>query len=303
MSDKISADVHAKVLRAVRGAFAEGAIDRIEVRHLRADGEEARASTLTGDKISGKDVTPDTIAQEIIEDIFEDSKMFSGVSSYAILFFKPGEREYSRRVAIQFRGKADRLATNIEQTEPASEKGLVAMAMRNMESMMVRMNQLHETTLRHFAGEHQRLANENQQLRESHLQVLSLGQDLIDRKEERRIKIRREEKQDAIVDKGIQQVMMLAGPLLQKVLPGQTGQAVSTDLMTIQLVASLTPEQIQNFAASLDDAQRATFLELYGALRKRYEQVQIVSETPNGEKNEAADRGSQSNGTKEGERT
>ena len=275
MSITSSGDALAKILRAVRGAYAEGPVDRIETRHLRADGEEARASSLSGDKISGKGVTPEAIADEIMEGIAEDAKMFQGVASYAILFFKPGEREYSRRVSVQLRGKADRLSANVETTEPANEKGLVAMTMRHLEVQLARGNQLVTEVMSHFQRENARLAEENKSLRDTHLQVVSLGQDLIDRKEERRIKVRREEKQDAIVDKGLQQIMMLAGPLLQKVLPGQTGQAVSTDLMTIQLIASLTPEQIQVFAGSLTTEQRAVFLELYTAMRQRYESIKI----------------------------
>lgn len=298
MSDKLSPDAHAKILRAVRGAFAEGNVDRLEVRHLRADGEEARASTLTGDRISGKGVTPEHIAEEILQEIIEDSKMFSGVQSYAVLFFRPGEREYSRRVAVQFRGKADKLAQNIEASEPANEKGVAAMLMRGFETMMVRMNQLHETTLRHFAGENDRLSRENMSLRESHLQVLRVGEELIDRKEERRIHLGREAKKDAFIEKGVQQIMMLAGPLMSKVLPGPIGQSVSSDMMTIQLLASLSQEQIQQLISVLGPDQRAAFVELYGTLRQRYEAVKIE-----GQKQDESANGSQSAATemKEGD--
>lgn len=287
-------DALSKILRAVRGAFAEGPVEKIAIRHLRADGEEANANVLSGDKISGKGVTPEQIADQIMEDISDDSKMFSGIASYAILFFKPGEQGYSRRVAVQLRGKADKLAKDIETTEPANEKGLVALAMRSMNDMMNRLNQNQDMLMRFITSENARLAMENQRLSESHIQVLQVGQDLIDRKEERGIRIERQKKQDRIVERGVEQVMMLAGPFLSKILPANSpaGQAVSTDLMTVQLLSSLSPQQIDAIASTLLPDQRSAFVELYGALRTRYENVQITENAENVQITEKKDAGS-----------
>jgi hypothetical protein len=197
----------------VRGAFTQGAVDRIEIRHVQGTGEEARAYVFSGDQISGKGIGPEQIADQIMESISDDADNFAGVSAYGVLFFTPGEHDSPfLRIMLQFRGKADKLARNIESSEPANEKGLVAMAMRfaNEQSqyamrvmdLMHRENDAMRTRIHH--------------LEDNTLKVKAVGEDLLDKQAERDRSRRRAE----VVEKGFLNLMGTYGPhLLHKLLP------------------------------------------------------------------------------------
>lgn len=213
MNPKQREEARAKTLRGVRGAFAQGGIDRIEIRHVQATGEEARAYVFSGDQISGKGIGPEQITDEIISSIESDADNFPGVSMYGVLFFQAGEHDAPfMRIVLQFKGKADRLARQIEASEPANEKGLVALAMRNandaMGYAMRAFDLVHRenTELRQMINAHE----------ERKLQVKATAEDLLDRQFERDKARRRQD----VVERGFLNLMGTYGPhLLHKLLP------------------------------------------------------------------------------------
>lgn len=213
MNPKQREEARARTLRGVRGAFAQGGIDRIEIRHVQATGEEARAYVFSGDQISGKGIGPEQITDEIISSIESDADNFPGVSMYGVLFFQAGEHDAPfMRIVLQFKGKADRLARQIEASEPANEKGLVALAMRNandaMGYAMRAFDLVHRenTELRQMINAHE----------ERKLQVKATAEDLLDRQFERDKSRRRQD----VVERGFLNLMGTYGPhLLHKLLP------------------------------------------------------------------------------------
>lgn len=213
MNPKQREEARSKVIRGVRGAFAQGGIDRIEIRHVQGSGEEARAYVFSGDQISGKGIGPEQIADQIMESIESDADNFPGISMYGVLFFQPGEHDAPfMRIVLQFRGKADKLARQIESSEPANEKGLVALAMRQsndaMSFAMRAMDLIHR--------ENDALRGQVNGFEERRLQVKAVAEDLIDRQHEREKSRRRGE----IVEKGFLNLMGTFGPhLLHKLLP------------------------------------------------------------------------------------
>ncbi|MFI5299988.1 MAG: hypothetical protein ACHREM_18015 [Polyangiales bacterium] len=273
------------ILRHVRGAFV-GPVDRIEVRHLHGDGGETRVGALSGEKITGKGTTPDTIADDLFDFITEDSKIYRGTNRYVILFYRPGEREYTARCPVIIKNSSEKLSDSVEETEPATDKGLLSMGMRHWEQDRRETNREREMLSREREAMITRLMSMCETMSSAFPRILELEQQLTDRREERGLRLRREEKTDKIVERGVEQLMMLSGPLLGKILPGATGQAVASDAMTIQLLASLKPEQLQGLSQLLTPEQGAIFLELYKSLRDRYERIKLEeqkkteSETP-----------------------
>lgn len=213
MNPKQREEARSKVLRGVRGAFTQGPIDRIEIRHVQSTGEEARAYVFSGDQISGKGIGPEQIADQIMESIESDADNFPGISMYGVLFFQPGEHDAPfMRIVLQFRGKADKLARQIETSEPPNERGLVAMAMRTANDAMTfamrSMDIVHREN-----GELRAMVNGYEERR---MQVKAVGEDLLDRQHEREKSRRRAE----VVEKGFLNLMGTFGPhLLHKLLP------------------------------------------------------------------------------------
>jgi hypothetical protein len=275
------------VLRAVRAALSDGPLERIEVRHVHADGNEARMGAFAGDKISGKGVTAESIADEILEDIEEDVRLFDGVQNYVVLFYKPGERDYVRRKQVQVKGKSEKTTDAIERSEPPTEKGVTSMSMRHLETRAADVTQRERIVAQQNEMLITRLSSMVERLADVFPRVLGAEQALIDRTEERKLEIRRAEKQDKLVERGVEQLMMYGGPLLRKLLPGPTGAAIGDDAMLINLLASMTPDQIQAFMQTLRPEQQANFVELYKSLRERYEKVKLSNE----EKPEATKQG------------
>lgn len=270
------------ILRAVRGALAEGPLDRIEVRHLASDGSEGgRAARFAGEQISGKGVTAEGIAEGIVEEIEQDARNFSGVQSYAVLFYKVGEPDYFRRKLVEVRGR-DNTSDKIERSEPANEKGATSMTMRHLETREVALTQRERLVAQQSENLINRLSGMVEKMAETFPRILEAEQALLDRKAERTLEIRRAEKQDKIVEKGVEKLMMYGGPLMAKLLPkiaGSEGTAVATDAMLIDLVSSMTPEQLQTFIATLRPEQRAVFIELYQALRARHQEVKLSDDS------------------------
>ncbi len=277
----------ATVLRSVRGFMGTGPTQRIDVRHLHADGSEGRAGFLEGEKISGKTATPDAIADEIVEMIESDAKLWRGTNRYVVLFYRPGEREHSARCPIVVQNDKAVLRDSLEESEPANDKGLTAMSMRHMESMMTRMNNMVDMFLRAASDKERIQAEQLRQADDSRIRMLQLEQDLLDRKDERQLKFAREQKTDKLMEKGVETVMMLGAPLLGKLLPGAQGQAIASEAMMIQLMNSFTPEQINSLATVFSPEQGAIFLELYKSLRERYEKVKLEQQQQEQNKNGA----------------
>lgn len=214
MADKRLEETRARILRAVRAALADGPLDRIEIRHLRADGSEPHAHTLAADSISGKGVNAEGIADELLEHVQEDASIFSeGVQTYVILFYKVGERDYARRVPVQWQSKQQKTADDVMTSEPANEKGLVAMSMRFANDMF----QKALSSLEIVHRENGELRQQVTAYHEREFQVKELSQDLLDRQVERDRKRRRDE----MVDREFLTVMRTYGPhLMRKLLPG-----------------------------------------------------------------------------------
>lgn len=279
-------DILTPILRAVRAALAEGPLERIELRHLHGS-EEARASTFSGDRISGKGITAETIAEEILEEITEDSKVLTGSQVYALLFYRTGEHNYSRRKLITVRLAAEAISDRIEQTEAPNEKGVTAMSMRHLEVRDAQLTARERIVSAQYETLVTRLSSMVERLADVFPRVLEAEQSLIDRKEERKLNIRRAEKQDKMVERGVEKLMMYGGPLLQKLLPGPTGQALASDAMLINLVSSLDEKQLAVLMQTFSAEQRANFIELYNSLRARHESVRISETETETEKGES----------------
>jgi hypothetical protein len=278
MSTTRKDDPTVAVLRGVRGA-CDGPIARIEIRHLHADGE-ARVGGLVGDEISGKGVTPDGITEKVLEIIDEDARSFRGVSRYAVLFYRPDEREYCKRTLVRVKKSDDELSNTIEETESPTDRGVTMQSMRHLETRSNELTARERLVAQQTEHLITRLSGMVTQLADVFPRVLEAEQTLLDRSDERRIRLRREEKQDKVVERGIEQIMMLAGPLMGKMLPGKAGQAMAQDMMLLSLMSSLKPEQIQALMGTLTPEQQANFIELYKSLRERYDKVKLTEGTP-----------------------
>ncbi len=267
-----------KILRAVRGA-SDAPVERILVRQLHADGLESNITSMTGEEISGKGRTPDVIAEDILEEMTTYAKDFPGtVARFIVLFYRPGEHVHARRspaIVIQTGQEEENLKDSLEPSEPATEKGVTSQSMRHLEFRDGQLTRREALVAQQSEALITRLSSMVQSLADVFPRVLEAEQGLIDRTQERNIRFRREEKTDKIVEKGLETVMMLAGPLAAKLLPGQAGKAVAQDMMTINLLSSLQPDQLQAIVGMLNPEQKANFFELYSALRQRYEKVQL----------------------------
>jgi len=293
LNPKQREEARAKVLRGVRGAFTQGAIDRIEIRHVQSTGEEARAYVFSGDQISGKSIGPEQIADQIMESIESDADNFPGVSMYGVLFFQPGEHDAPfMRIVLQFRGKADRLARQIESSEAPNEKGLVAMAMRFANEQtnyaMRVMDLMHR--------ENDAMRTRISQLEENTLRVKAVGEDLLDKQAERDRQRRRAE----VVEKGFLNLMGTWGPhLAHKLFPqyvppppqlpptnGSPNPVISTSVLPTDLskmedliaadigvvLFSLTKKEIASVTAAFKNEEaRVRFSELHETLGRHRE--------------------------------
>jgi hypothetical protein len=271
-----------KLKRSIRGAF-DGPVERVIVRQLHADGTMNNVTSMAGEEISGKARTSDVIADDIFEQMNVYAQDFPGTAAkFVVFFYRPNDSVHARRSpAIVIRSKQEEGVTDeIEASEPATDRGVTSQSMRHLETRDAQLTRREGLVAQQSELLITRLSNMVQSLADVFPRVLEAEQGLIDRTQERSIRFRREEKTDKLVEKGLETVMMLAGPLAAKVLPGQGGAAIAQDMMLINLMSSMKPEQIQALMTTLTHEQQANFIELYTSLRKRYEKVQLAEKNP-----------------------
>lgn len=271
-------EVLPKILRALRGAMHNGPVDRIEVHHVHADGSAGRVARLSGEQISGKGVTFEQIADQLLENVQGDAELFRGVQTYAILYFKTGEHDAFIRTNVQIQSSKGNFRDELEESEPANEKGVTSMTMRHLESRNQDLTNRERLIAQQQEAMLTRLGSLLERAVEAFPRILQAEQSLLDRQQERNLELKRAEKHDKIVEQGVEKLMMFAGPLAAKILPkvaGQPGGEVATDMMLVNLLSSLDETQVMQIYQSLKPEQQANFVELYRGLRARHEKVKL----------------------------
>lgn len=226
--------------------------------------------------------TPEEIVVDLQRSIDENAAHWSGFVFYEIVCYNAA-RDVLGRTIVERRGKreddSDGGSGPVEET---SARGHAAQMMRHNESMfrmtgqgMQGMMVLQQNTI-------ERLSKQNEHLMAKHVEVLHLFEELADRKQERDLRLRREERTDKIQERAIDVLFNFMPVLARKVLKGTIGESASEHVAVTAQVTKLATgilsdisrlAKIRPFLAESEKHALAGILQIYEIAQKSGEPI------------------------------
>jgi len=199
----------------------------------------------------------------------------AGVQLYALYAYYEKDRNFAVRkmfrVAPSTEAEFDR---QLSPSEPASDKGLAAQAMRHMEVMMRQMSVVSGMTMETQRRELARLSEMNERYSQQQIDFMILFQDTMNMATDRRLKERREEANIALKEEGLAKLAALAPVVINRL----AGKAILPEedqalMLMSSLLENMSDEQQQQFFSMLTDTQKMTLAEImhqYEAKKSRW---------------------------------
>ena len=203
-----------------------------------------------------------------------------GVQSYAVYAYFPQDHNYVPRKVFRISAGEAEFERDLNPSEPATEKGLVAQTMRHLESVMktntVSLGYLVQSQQR----EMQRLSEQNEKFSQQQIDFMVLLQDTMDNAHRRRLDEKTTELNNAIKESAVAKLEALVPVILnriagEKVLPAPDGSF----MLMAHFLEGLSREQQMSFFNSLTDVQKMTFAEVLTTYEKS--KAKFASEQPN----------------------
>lgn len=286
-------DTFADFYRWMQGTFSKGVPYKLVAQH---QSPEAMGPVDSWDDFQR--MSPAEVADQIIERCEDDAKIFRGVQTYVVFCFRKERSDPSGRFAFRIMGREGQ--DGIEgESEPPTEKGHAGQMMRHNEALM----RLMLKTMTDMIGQNQRAMERTQSMNEQfankHFEVLTLVEQLVDRKAEREVKIEKEKNSEAFRKSLMSKVDLILPTVGSKLLPENKGiqdAAIASfldslsDEQTDKLMRALRPEQIPilikilknrgknpedvaRLISSLDDGQMGALMQILSP-----EQMGVLSE-------------------------
>lgn len=205
--------------RRLRGVVVKygGKICRFNIAQVGDAGKQTGANVHEVTEIQGR--APDEICAEVEDAIQNDSANFPGLIRYEIVALDKEGTVLGGRIVLERRGRGKQVDES-EQIEDATPRGHASQMMRQNETMFRTtlgnnqvMMQIMQETIRDLAAQNTRLVNDS-------MQVKALGEDLLDRRMERDLRMADEKRTRDIKDKAIGVVMTHGPALLAKLTAG-----------------------------------------------------------------------------------
>lgn len=232
---------------------------RVGVREDGSSGTVVHAVT----EIAGR--TPDEIMTEVKEAIEADAQHWPGMIRYQIAAVTSEGEVVGGRIIVARRGKGRTVDADGNLgggDEEATPRGHVSQMMKQNADMFRVTLQNNQIMLDLMARALVDTNQRNAQLTERHLQVISLGEDILDRKAERDLRISREKKSDEIKEKALGFLMTFAPVLFGDAMRGTRFEGPAKQLAQGSQVHALMeslkkdPERLGKVLAVFTDEEK-----------------------------------------------
>jgi hypothetical protein len=239
--------------RLLNDTTEEGSIVRIDLHHAIDGG----SSELLGRVQVRDDQQTYEVSQELWDMASADSesRMVGQMQRYVMLAFRAKGEEPDARLAFLIGGKAHSDLMG-GATEGPTPPGHLGQLMRHNERLHGMMMQLSETTSGRMARDLEAERLRRMKLEEIHMKQFEMLQELSDRKHERDMEIRQEEKKNERHEQ-IMGMLMTMAPLIASKVLGPAGTAAAGPSLP---AAGARDESIHQFLKTLDEQQVGTFL-------------------------------------------
>lgn len=267
------------VYRWMRGVFARPPVPtKIELRHIsegRNTETQAQINAWEGKDELGKPA--DEIAAEVIREATEDAKNHPRGyrQTYAILAYRNTEEVYQARCIFSVKGRGNNFDTDdvIQESEPANEKGLTALAMREMSRAIDRVQQMSHQQATFMDRELERKRREVDELQKLRFAMYAMMENMMDRSQERELNLRKEARFENVKDLGVKKLEQLFPIVMGKLVPSmltangspelkKLGQETGIQMTIGTFFESLNKAQLSKILDILSKDQAVIFIEL-----------------------------------------
>lgn len=251
-----------------------GRCHQVKLRHLNVNREVQGDVTAFPVKLDegGEEDGIGPLLHQIAEAAQRDADDINqGVQTYAIYAYYTADKNYAARKMFRVASSAEaEMDRNLNPSEPANDKGLVAQSMRHVEALMRHMTVVTSMQFQALTRENQRLSEMNEKFAEQQIDFLTLYQDTMNQATTRRLQEKKEEASLAMKEEALAKLSALVPVVInriagQKVLPEED----QSFMLMASLLENMPEEQQVKFYNMLTESQKMTLAEILAQYEKK----------------------------------
>jgi hypothetical protein len=206
--------------RWTRGVYMSGGRkpERFELRHDSQSGEH-RVDGWDAESVAAQDMSPDQLAEVILERAQEDAAHYRGPQKYAVVVYREnGDGTYDARTFLRCQGGNPDLNDTIEETEAPNERGQTSQMMRHNEALMRMHLEGTREMMRFMKDIASEVRAENMHLRQREKDTIDAYAAFQDKRDERALAMKREALKEKMADQMFDKANILIPIALGKLL-------------------------------------------------------------------------------------
>lgn len=253
---------------------AHGRCHQVKLRHLNVNREvqgDVAAIQVKLDEGGEEDaITP--ILHQIADAAQRDADDINqGVQTYAIYAYYTADKNYAVRKMFRVASSAEaEMDRNLNPSEPANDRGLVAQSMRHVEALMRHMTVVTSMQFQSLTRENTRLSEMNERFAGQQIDLMTLYQDMMNQATTRRLQEKKEEATLAMKEEALAKLSALVPVVInriagQKVLPEED----QSFMLMASLLENMPEDQQLKFYNMLTESQKMTLAEILSQYEKK----------------------------------
>ena len=248
-----------------------GRCKRLVLRHSNLEGHpQGDVTSISIPNDEGLAGEVDMIVNKIVDSAQRDANDFGGtIQKYILFAYYANDPNYVPRK--MFRVAADdEITRDTSPSEPPTEKGLAAQAMRHLEVVMRQASMGQSFMTEHFIRMIGKLQDKDERSEKQKIDMMLLVQETINDSHQRRLNERKQEMEQSIKE-GIFEQLKVAIPIILNRLAGKPllPEQDKSFMLMAALLENLRPEQQAFLRDSLDPPQAAVLSEILGEYEKK----------------------------------
>jgi len=255
--------------------------EKLVLRHVtlegRPQGDVDQYDIPTGDLTLAHDV--DVMTGQIMAAAQADADAVGGSVQMYALYASFKDTDYLPRKTFRVSPQLADFDRDVSPSEPPSEKGMAAQAMRHLEAVMRTSTASQGYLFSLLERQVHRLQDKDERSDQQKIDMMLLIQDVLDGAHSRRLAERKEEASQGMRENAME-YLKVAGPILLNRLAGKPlfPEKNKAHMLMASLLENLRPEQQAFLRDSLDPAQLSVLAELMGEYEK--DKVEFEGKSP-----------------------
>jgi len=193
-----------------------------------------------------------------------------GVQTYALYAYYADDRGYTPYKLFRVAASDVEMQNDLVPSEPPTDKGLAAQAMRHLEAILRTSTVANNQLLSSLLNENKRLGEMVERFGQQQIDMMLIMQDLTDNSHGRRLKEKESEVNLAMKEEVVSKLSALVPIVINRIAGQQVMPEEDRSLMLMSgLLEQMTPQQQRTFYQTLTDPQKMVLAEILEAYEKK----------------------------------